>query len=847
MAHHQGLILNSINNIINKNILKERFFENPEIESVKILLDERMPETVVLSKETRNKTLKGKYSNIYEDKEIKYTKKEKIKRFNVISSGSYTNISSNNSEGYSLYKDIQINRYKFRDDINQGIGIYFKRKDNQKIWSTYSNDKTIFAQYKNEFNKKEGDIETTVKSFLSTDEPAEIRKITISNKGNKDSEVETYMCFEPILSRIQEDIAHPIYNNMFLDFEYLKEEKILICSRKNKGIHLGVKIVEDNFEFEIDKEKFIGRNQNIPKAIQESQELENEIKQTVEPIIALKVNKKIKKQSKEEIDIIIQVSEEKEDIINYLNNVSKEKIENMLEVAKAKSEEEIKFLEVTPDTIENNQKLIGHLIQKDIPKYNTKTFNIEDIWKFGISGDSPIIVLEIKRIEELYVLDELLETIEFFKVKNIKIDLVILNQEKISYETFIKDGINESIENHRIDYLRNNQIYLLNSSEVTKEDVENIKAISDITIKANIGGIKENLEELEKQIKSEKVEKYKQNKSEESIQKEETMFNNTYGGFTENEYIIDVEKENIPPRAWSNIMANEEIGTVVTENSGGYTWYKNSRLQRITHWENDSMQDFSPEKILIKDVDKKEYWYLGISNGLNKYQVRFGTGYSIFKQINNEIIQENKIFIPVKDAVKINSITLKNRGKQPKRIVIQYILNICLGENKTNTLGKIKLKQKENTVYIENICKTNFNEIIEITSNEKIKECITKEENILKDNKLTIEVATELKSFEKRTINFVVGKNTEKYINNTNVEEAYKEVEEYWNQKTSVIKVQTPSEKINLYMNKWLVYQTVTSRLKAKSGFYQSGGAIGFRDQLQDALGMKWIDEKNIA
>ena len=90
-------------------------------------------------------------------------------------------------------------------------------------------------------------------------------------------------------------------------------------------------------------------------------------------------------------------------------------------------------------------------------------------------------------------------------------------------------------------------------------------------------------------------------------------------------------------------MANKEIGTVVTENSGGYTWYKNSRLRRITHWENDSYQDFSPEKVVIKDLDKKEYWYLGMATPLNKYQVKYGLGYSTFKQINNGLIQENKI------------------------------------------------------------------------------------------------------------------------------------------------------------------------------------------------------------
>ena len=104
------------------------------------------------------------------------------------------------------------------------------------------------------------------------------------------------------------------------------------------------------------------------------------------------------------------------------------------------------------------------IIEKDIPKTINTCFNIENVWKFGISGDNPIILLEIKNIEELYVLEELLNTIEFFNVKKIKIDLCILNNEKMSYETFVKDEINEVIKNHRLEYLRDNQIFVLNKN-----------------------------------------------------------------------------------------------------------------------------------------------------------------------------------------------------------------------------------------------------------------------------------------------------------------------------------------------------------------------------------------------
>lgn len=866
MAHHQGLILNSINNTINHNILKRRFMNNPEIKAVEILLNERMPETVVLSKEKGNKMTKGKYINKYDDKEIIYKNENQYKRINAISSDDYTNIIASNGQGYSKYKNIQINRYRNRLEEKEGIGFFFKNLRNKKTWSTFESDEIKFTQYKEEFIKKSENIETTMKIFLVPDQSAEIRQLKIKNKGILKEELEIYGYLEPILSDVKQDIAHPIYNNMFLKFEY--ENQTLITSRKtnDKTIYLGVKLLKNNeneTEIELEKEKFWGRNNKYPKAVIESSNLSNEIKETVEPIIALKTKLEIEPKETEELDLLIYTAENKEELLKNIEEATLENVQQILELAKAKSEEEIKFLELNGEKIENNQKLLGHILEKDIPKTIDIEYQIQDVWKFGISGDNPIILVEIKNTEEIYAVDELLETIEFFNVKNIRIDLCILNNEKISYETFVKDEINESIKNHRLEYLKNNQIFVLNKNELTKQDIQIIQAIPSITIKGEIGGIKNNLDEIEKTEKPKYENEYTQKSTNEKIEQEETIYNNEYGGFKENEYILNVEKEGNPPRSWSNIIANPKMGTVTTENLGGYTWINNSRLKRITTWENDAIQDFQTETIIIKDTDKKEYWKLGSDSKENSYQVRYGTGYAKYLQINNDIIQENHIFIPINGEVKINHITLKNKLPLKRKLSIYYALNLSMGEDRSKSLGKIKIEKKNNYIICENICKSEFNEKIEITSSMPIKSYtnikneffdddmnpiginkknILPQGNISVGNVVIIEIPIELEEYERKTINLIFGKETEKYYEETEVEKAIQEVENYWNQKTGIIKVKTPSEKINLYMNTWLIYQTLTSRLFGRTGFYQSGGATGYRDQLQDSMGMKWID-----
>lgn len=871
MAHHQGLILNTINNILNKDILRKRFMKNPEIESIKILLNERMPDTVVLSKEKRNNVSKGKYVSIYDDKETLYLSDEKYDRYNAISSDYYTNVIDIHGRGYSKLNNIQVNRFRNRIDCDEGIGVYFKNIQTKKIWSSFESDKVIFSQGKEEFIKQEENIETKVKVFLAPDESAEIRQINLKNTGILKETIETYFFLEPLLSNIQDDIAHPAYNNMFLKFNYLADKKILLCSRKinDKEIYLGIKIIANEnqeLEFELEKEKFIGRNSKTPKAILDSSKFSSEEIETVEPIIAFRTKVEIEPKKEEKINCILHVSEEKDEIIKYLTEINSEKVEIISELAKAKSEEEIKFLEINGEKIENNQKILGHLIEKDIPREVNTTYKIEEVWKFGISGDNPIILLEIKNIEELYVLEELLETIEFFNVKNIRIDLCVLNNEKMSYETFVKDGINEVIKNHRLEYLRNNQIFVLNKNELTPKDIETIETIADIKLFGNIGGIKNNLEEIENNKKEEVQIQYKEIGTSEKIAEDELEYDNEIGGFTKDEYILKIEKNNIPPRAWSNIIANPKFGTVTTENSGGYTWIENSRLKRITTWENDAIQDFKSEEIIIKDIDNNEYWDLGNNAEKNSYQVKYGMGYSKYMQINNALIQENTILVPLEEEIKINHITIKNKDRNKRRLHLYYAINVSMGEERQKNIGKIKANKKDNFIELENICKSNFKEKIEITSSEKIKSYtnnyqnffsskmspengVNKKElkpegNILIKNEIIVEIPVELGGFERKSVDILLGKDLRRYVENYNTEKELEKIEQYWKDKTEKIKIKTPSEKINLYMNKWLIYQTITSRLNAKTGFYQSGGAIGFRDQLQDALGMKWIDEK---
>ena len=427
MAHHQGLILLSINNLFNKDILVKRFMKNPEMEAVGILLQETMPETFIITKEKKEKVEKLKYKD-YEDYMKNTYKKidERLIRANVISNENYMVAMNQKGQGVSKYKDLYINRFKPTEDYPQGIFFAIKNIKNKNIWSSnYSfnenkNQYTIsFMPDKDEQEITNGNIKTKIKTTVASNEPVEIRRLTLENEGLEEEILEVNTYFEPILSKKEQDYAHPAFNNLFLITKFDEETKSLIIKRKNrepngKKVYLAVNLSTNSetvgdFEYEIEEEKYIGRgNLGIPNKIKNSNPLSKKIGLALEPIIALKRTVKIKPNTKATLDLIISVNENKE---KALENIKKYKsIENVkkeFELSKARVEAESRYLRMKGSEIELYQKLLSYIIfdnpikSKQMENINKGTnFKQSELWKYGISGDLPIILVKIKNVND---------------------------------------------------------------------------------------------------------------------------------------------------------------------------------------------------------------------------------------------------------------------------------------------------------------------------------------------------------------------------------------------------------------------------------------------------------------
>ncbi|MEI3395790.1 MAG: hypothetical protein V8R82_08965 [Clostridia bacterium] len=610
---------------------------------------------------------------------------------------------------------------------------------------------------------------------------------------------------------------------------------------------------------------------------------------------------KIKPQQTETISLIISVGEEKQRVIE---NVKKyqitENIKKAFELSRAKNEAQNRYLRIKGNQIQDYQKMMSYIIfynpsKKEIlEKIPKQKYEQSELWKYGISGDLPIILIKIKDSNDSYVIQEVLKAYEFFRTRNLETELIILDEEKHSYENYVREEIENLVLNSQMSYLKNSRggIFEISKNEISKQDYNLLNFVANIVIDASKGGIKNAIKELEENY----LEKYKEVGNEiinntieipnnedidilQDIQK--LKYYNEYGAFSEDgkEYLIKVNSEKRLPTVWSNIMANEKFGTLVTESMGGYSWHKNSRLNRVTSWQNQATYDIPSEIIYIKDNETKKAWSLGLNPMPDdkNYNVVYGFGYSKYIHKSDGLEQELEIFVPKEDGVKVEILRLKNTTLNRKKLKIIYYMKPVLGEDEIKTNGYINLKYdiNNNIICAQNLYNNDFpNDIIYVSNSEKIlsytgdknffigngnisnpdslKMTSLNNENCLgKDACIAYEIEVDIDSLSEKEIVFTLGSEESliesknmayKYSKIQNCKQELENVKNYWKETLGRVEVKTPLESLNIMLNGWIIYQTLQSRLIGKTGFYQSGGAYGFRDQLQDTLALKYIN-----
>ncbi|MBQ9279781.1 MAG: hypothetical protein IJ215_01865 [Clostridia bacterium] len=514
MAHHQALILLSINNLMNQNILQREFVKNPEIRATQILLQERVPQNVVYTKEKKEKVNILKYKDYEELNELVIHKAEG--NVNICANDKYTMLINDFGEGYSKLNDIYLTKY--HNSYKQSSVVYVKNLDENIYWSNtlYPVEKEpdcyecVFSSSESKFYRKDGYIETLTRISVSPEENVEIKQLEVRNTGDTAVNLQLMSYEEVILTEKNSDIVHPVYNNLFLCTNNL-DGKVLL----EKKFHNGQKMYLTNFanaedenikfEVELDKTKIIGRNRCIknPVIIEESKMFSNDISSVANTAIAINTTVQIPAGEKVVIHYYMGVAEHFEEIQNIIDKFSKKDAEKRLfEMAKSRSVVENRFFGLKAKNVLLYNQILSLIYrgsqtrEKYADRIAQNTGSQRDLWKYGISGDFPIILVKIKNVNDVFVIKELMNAIEYFLLKNIKVDLVIIDEERGS-EKYTSAKIMEHVYAKNIAYLMNANggIHLLSRNNIQNGDMNLLYSCSDIIWEAKNGFLKELLKE----------------------------------------------------------------------------------------------------------------------------------------------------------------------------------------------------------------------------------------------------------------------------------------------------------------------------------------------------------------
>lgn len=459
------------------------------------------------------------------------------------------------------------------------------------------------------------------------------------------------------------------------------------------------------------------------------------------------------------------------------------------------------------------------------------------LWSHGISGDLPIVLVIISKYEDIDIIYEVIKAHEYWRTKAIETDLVMVSQEEISYSHPLWNSICEVVYSSHLGVMQNVRggVFLLRGEILSKDVLNELIGVASIVSRDGTFLISETIR-IEKEIKIVN----EQNKVD--LAHRELTFFNGIGGFDEknNEYVIYPTKENYTPLPWSNILANADFGCITTEAGGGYTWAFNSHEYRISPWSNDSVSDDVGEYIYVKDLESNEIFtpFLLPYNSEGEYETAFGLGYTKYTSVIKDIKFELTVFVPRKDLIKILNFRIKNLREKPRNIELGYYIEPILGFSNNFKEKNISYSFKSNILIFNNKYEKEFaedNVFVAMEGEYKVEKKnvgFNVFKNVILDNEINGKVLVGVYKDRDSIKRYF----DEEYCNNE-----FNLVKEFYKKEVNKIKVETPDKATNLLLNSFLLYQALVCRIWAKSSFFQSGGATGFRDQLQDCMPFAYI------
>jgi cyclic beta-1,2-glucan synthetase len=621
--------------------------------------------------------------------------------------------------------------------------------------------------------------------------------------------------------------------------------------------------------------------------------LSNTTGAVLDPAFSLRSRLTLEPGQRAQLVFVTGVAETRDDVVSLVEKYrDMHATQRAFELTRLQAELEPRQLRISNDDIQRFQQLASHMLFPNArlraaeQRLRQNRLGQSSLWAHGISGDLPMLVVTISARRDLELVREVLAAHTYWRLRGYVTDLVILNEEVGSYTQPLGDELKTLIQWHA-QYAPIDQpggIFLRSVDHIPGDDLTLLLAVARVMLVAARGPLAQQLaapadtplppplavpRQLEEEVSA-------------PLPFMELPYFNGLGGFTPDgkEYAIYLGPGSQTPAPWVNVFANPQFGTMVSEVGAGFSWHRNSQSNRLLPWSNDPISDPSGDAIYIRDEETGQFWSPTPApiRELDAYRTRHGQGYSVFEHNSHAIEQELVTFVPMDDAggatLRIQRLELRNRSASRRRLSVTTYAEWVLGTHRESTQMHVVTNwdSESQALFARNAYHADVGNHIAFASVSPraasytadrteflgrngssdrpaamLRRSLSGRTGAGLDPCAALQVMVELDPGQDATVIMLVGQAgdatqardmLQRFSAADRVDAALETTQAWWDNLLETIQVDTPDMAINFMLNRWLLYQTLSCRIWGRSGFYQSGGAVGFRDQLQDAMAL---------
>jgi len=649
---------------------------------------------------------------------------------------------------------------------------------------------------------------------------------------------------------------------------------------------------EYSMSFETDRARFIGRGRTTrnPAALDKPGPLSNTSGFVLDPVACIRFQLRLRPRESVTVDSVMGVGKTREEAVSLVDKYHDHRLaERVFELSRTHSQVLLHQIHATEADAQLFARLASSLLYANARLRTGPSLMLRNrrgqsaLWSYGVSGDLPILLIRIHDQAGLELVRQMIQAHAYWSHKGLRVDLVIWAEAHAGYRQSLLDAIlglvQGGVESKVLD--QPGGIFVRNIDQVPEEDRVLFQAAARAVLSSLSGGLSEQIgRRTQRRLDTPRLEPTRE--PEESLPQEREMtrrelaFFNGLGGFTPDgrEYVCLLGPEAATPAPWVNVLANPDFGSVVSESGGSYTWCHNAHEFRLTPWHNDPISDTSGEAFYIRDEETGSFWSPtpGPARGPTPYVCRHGLGYSAFEHSQERLFSEMQVYVAVDRPVKLTQLNLRNLSNRTRRLSITGFCEWVLGEDRTRQAMHVvtRLDPQTGAIFAWNAFNYDFPGRIAFFHCSRLDRSLTADRTeflgrngtpaspvSMRRRRLSnrvgagldpcaaIQAYLEIPPGEQRQVVFVLGSTQSEEEAHAlllelggldGAQAALEAVWEFWKRQLGGVYVETPDLSVDFLVNHWLPYQVLAARFWGRSGYYQSGGAYGFRDQLQDSL-----------